>query len=123
MEILIRTVNEDDAASIIELLNPIIQAGTFTIMVEPFSVEDQIDFIRNFPQRGIYHIAIDNESQKILGIQDVMLISTSNVFKHVGDISTFVALDSHKQGVGQRLCEATFKVAKEEGISQDARNG
>ena len=115
MEISIRAVNEDDAASIIELLNQIIQAGIFTIMVESFSVEDQIDFIRNFPKRGIYHIAIDNESQKILGIQDVMPISTSNVFKHVGDISTFVGLDSHKQGVGQRLCQATLKVAKKKG--------
>jgi len=116
MEISIRAVTEDDAASIIELLNPIIEAGTFTIIVGPFSVEDQIDFIRNFPQRGIYHIAIDNESQKILGIQDVMPLSTSNVFKHVGDISTFVALDSHKQGIGQRLCQATFIVAKEQGF-------
>jgi len=115
MEYSVRTVKEADAASIIELLNPIIQAGIYTVMDKQFSVDDQIDFIRGFPARGIYHIALDTYD-KALGIQDVMLISTSEVFKHVGEISTFVALDSHKRGVGQSLSRATFKAAKEQGF-------
>ena len=116
MELLIRNVRETDAAAIVELLNPIIQARNYTAMDEPFSVAEQIDFIRNFPQRGIYHIATDGESQTALGIQDVMPLSNSNVFRHVGEISTFVALDSHRHGVGQSLCRATFKAAQAQGF-------
>jgi L-amino acid N-acyltransferase YncA len=115
MDLYIRKVAEADAAAIIALLNPIIQLGTYTVMDEPFSVEDQIEFIRSFPPRGIYHIAVDN-NQKAVGIQDVMPISSSNVFKHVGEISTFVALDAQKQGVGQSLSHATFQAAKELGF-------
>jgi L-amino acid N-acyltransferase YncA len=113
VEISVRRVKESDAAAIVAILNPIIAAGTYTAMDEPFSVADQLDFIRNFPQRGTYHIALDGGNQNALGIQDVMPISTSKVFKHVGEISTFVALGMQRHGVGQRLCRATFKAAKE----------
>jgi len=116
VEYFVRPVTEADAASIVELLNPIIQSGTYTVMDESFSVTDQLDFIRNFPPRGIYHIAMGNESQKILGIQDVLPIPTSDVFKHVGEISTFVSLNSQRQGIGQSLCAATFNAAKEKGF-------
>lgn len=115
MELIIRRVREEDAASIIGLLNPIIATGTYTAMDEPFSLADQVDFIRSFPQNGVYHIALDAE-QKVLGIQDVMPISTSNIFRHVGEISTFTALGSHRQGVGQSLCQATFKATKTQGF-------
>ena len=107
----IRPVREADAASIIEILNPIIEAGIYSIMERPFAVADQIEFIRGFPARGIYHIAVEAESQKPLGIQDVMPISSSDIFKHVGEISTFVALEAHHQGIGRSLSEATFKAA------------
>ena len=116
MEYSVRTVKAADAGSIIELLNPIIQAGIYTSMAEPFSVADQLDFIRNFPMRGIYHIAVDSDRQKALGIQDVIPISTSDVFKHIGEISTFVALDTQKQGIGRGLSQATFKAAKQLGF-------
>ena len=112
----IRTVREADAASIIEILNPIILAGIYSIMDKPFGVADQIEFIRGFPARGVYHIAVEAESQKALGIQDVMPSSSSDIFKHVGEISTFVALDAHHQGIGRSLSQATFKAAKELGF-------
>ena len=114
MQINIRRVQATDAAAIVALLNPIIQTGIYTAMSETFSKTDQLDFIRNFPERGMYHIAVDDAAH-VLGIQDVMPISTSDVFRHVGEISTFVALDSQRQGVGGSLCRATFETAKELG--------
>lgn len=114
MDISIRLVEETDAAGIAALLNPIIEAGVYSAMTETFSEEDQLDFIRNFPERGVYHIALDAAAQ-VLGIQDVMPISNSDVFNHVGEISTFVALDAQRHGVGQNLCQATFTAAKELG--------
>ena len=116
MEFSIRMVREQDAESIIELLNPIIQAGKYTVMDEPFTVDDQIGFIRGFPKCGVYHAAVCNDSHKVVGIQDVAPLSESSVFKHVGDISTFVALGSHRQGIGARLCQATFQAAQAKGF-------
>lgn len=115
----IRTVSEADAASIVELMNPIIQAGKYTIMNELLSVEDQIDFIRGFTERGVYNVAVCNDCGRALGIQDVQPISTGvNALNHVGEISTFVLLASHRQGIGRRLSHATFRAAKEQGFKK-----
>jgi L-amino acid N-acyltransferase YncA len=117
MDFSIRRVWEEDAQSIIELLNPIIAAGKYTIMDEQFSVEDQFAFIRGFPQRGVYNVAVANDSQKVLGIQDVMPISISaKAYYYIGEISTFVALDSRRKGIGTSLSQATFRAAKEQGF-------
>jgi L-amino acid N-acyltransferase YncA len=117
MEFSIRTVREKDAKSIVELLNPIIQAGTYTIMDEQVSVDDQMDFIRGFPERGVFNVAVCNDSHKVLGLQDVQPISTGvNAFRHVGEISTFVSLASHRKGIGRTLSQATFQAAKELGF-------
>ena len=58
MEFSIRTVREEDAESIVELLNPIIQAGKYTIMVEQLSVQDQIAWIRGVSKRGVFNVAV-----------------------------------------------------------------
>ena len=116
MEISIRTAREEDAGSIVAILNPIIEAGKYTVMDEQLSVADQIDFIRGFPECGIYNVAVCNDSERVLGIQDVQPISTGlSAFKHVGEISTFVSLGSHRKGIGRSLSHATFLVARERG--------
>lgn len=113
----VRRVKEEDAESIIELLDPIIRIGTYTIMDQQLSVDDQIEYIRGVPERGVFNVAACNHSQKILGLQDVQPISIrTNALKHVGEISTFVALASHRNGIGRSLSQATFKEAKEKGF-------
>jgi L-amino acid N-acyltransferase YncA len=113
----IRPVIEEDAESIIEVLNPIIQAGHYTIMDEPASVDDQIDFIRGFPERGIFNVAVCDDSRKVIGLQDVAPRSGgSRAFNHIGEISTFVALGSHRNGIGRSLSEMTFREARERGF-------
>lgn len=113
----IRMVREEDAESITEMLNPIIQAGKYTVMDEQISVDELIDFIREFPKQGVFNVAVDIDSQKILGTQEVEPLSVSeNALKHVGVISTFVSLGSHRNGIGQSISHATFKQAKEQGF-------
>jgi L-amino acid N-acyltransferase YncA len=116
MEYSIRRAREEDAESIVELLNPLIEEGTFTIIDERISVKDQSDFIRSFPKRGVYHVAVCNDSRKVLGIQDVQPVSAVEAFKHVGEISTFVSLNSLRRGIGRSLSRATFRAAKELGF-------
>lgn len=73
--IAIRVEKGEDAASMVELLNPIIEAGCYTIMDEPVTTADQADFIRAFPDRGVFHVAVCVDSGRIVGMQDVMPIS------------------------------------------------
>ena len=112
MEFSVRPVTEDDAAPIVGLLNPLIQAGTYTVIDEPVTVDEQMDFIRKFPERGVFNVAVGEASGRLLGLQDVVPLSPgSGAFEHVGVISTFVALGSHGRGVGRSLSEATFRAA------------
>lgn len=116
-QISIRRVETQDAQSIVDLLNPIIQADRYTTMDEQVSLDDQLAFIREFPTRGVFYVAVCNDSQKIVGLQDVVpKLPGTRVFDHVGLISTFVSLSSHRKGIGQRLSRATFQEAKKQGF-------
>ena len=119
MEFSIRVVREEDAKSIVDLLNPIIGEGKYTVMDGPLAVDEQIDFIRGFPNQGVFYVAAGDDDQRILGLQSVEPWSTSaKAFKHVGDISTFVALDAQGQGIGRSLSQVTFEGARKRGFQK-----
>lgn len=115
MKISIRNAREADAASIVALLNPIIQTGQCSVMDEPVSVQEQIEFLRGFPARGVFLVAVV-ENETVVGIQDVQPISTAHALRRAGEISTFVALDFQGRGVGKQLCQATFRAARARGF-------
>jgi L-amino acid N-acyltransferase YncA len=113
----VRGAREEDAESIVELLNPIIRAGVYTILDRPVSVEDQIAFLRGIPERGVCHVATDAEDGCVLGIQDVVPHSPgSGAFDHVGEVSTFVSLDHRGKGIGRLLSAATLREARKQGF-------
>jgi L-amino acid N-acyltransferase YncA len=115
----IRSVREEDAASIVDLLNPLIEAGHYTIMDEPVSPESQIAVIRDFPERGIFNVAVCRDTRRVLGIQDVVRFKAEGTaFVPIGEISTFVRLESHRRGVGRDLSRATFADARERGFTK-----
>ncbi len=117
MQVSIRKAQLADAGAIIAVLNPIIAAGSYTIMDEPLALEDQVAFMRNFPQRGVFYVAVDDDTQQIVGLQSVEpLAPTTRALSHIGDISTFVALDAQRSSVGRRLCQATFQAAQAQGF-------
>ena len=80
MDFSIRKVREEDAKSIVDLLNAIIEDGRYTVMDGPLTVDGQIDFIREFPKRGVFYVAADNDDQRILGLQSVEPWSSSAKF-------------------------------------------
>jgi len=117
MNLSIRPATEEDAESIVGLLNPIIAAEKYTIVSEPISVVEQIDWIRSVSECGLFHVAVGTNDRKVLGFQSVEPLSaTEKAWKHVGDVATFVALDSHRQGVGRSLSQMTFERAREHGF-------
>ena len=109
----IRPVREEDAESIVELLNPIIEAGIYSIMDRPVTADDQIEFIWSLPARSVYHLAVANDNGEVLGVQDVLPSAPGiDAFKQVGEISTFVSLKSQRIGIGRALTRETFQEAK-----------
>src|SRR5262245_32496846 len=82
----IRDVRIEDAEAIVAILNPIIAAGIYTALDTPISVEDEKAFIRRFPARGIFHVAMD-ATRRIVGFQDVEPFADfTHAFDHVGFI-------------------------------------
>jgi len=113
MDLLIREVRPDDAEAIVDILNPIIQAGVYTVLDTPFTVEAEREYIENFPQRGVFHVAECRADRKVVGFQSVEPFATyTHAFDHVAVIGTFVHLSYLRQGIGTRLSEVTFETAK-----------
>lgn len=118
-QFLIRPATGADAAGIIAVLNPIILAGIYTVLDTPFDVEAERDFIRGFPPRGIFHVAIEAATDRIVGFQNMDPIATyTHAFDHVGSIGTFVDLTRAREGIATQLFAATWAAAREKGYEK-----
>ncbi|MHC4993401.1 MAG: GNAT family N-acetyltransferase [Planctomycetota bacterium] len=112
MDFTIRPASIEDAASMVDVLNAIIRAGAYTIMDEPVTVADQVEFVRGFPAAGVFNVAACAGSGRVLALQDVQpLTSGVPALRHVGEISTFVALDQRRRGIGRCLTDVTIRDA------------
>jgi L-amino acid N-acyltransferase YncA len=115
----IRDVRVEDAEAILAILNPIIAARCYTALDTPFTVEQEREFIRTFPTRGIFLVAVDASSDRIVGLQTVSPFADfTHAFDHVGVIGTFVALELRRKGIARRLFEATFGAARARGYEK-----
>ena len=115
----IRDVRIEDAEDVAAILNPIIAARCYTALDTPFTIEQEREFIRSFPARGIFLVAVDATSNHIVGFQDVSPFADfTHAFDHVGVIGTYVDLDRRRQGIATRLFEATFDAARGKGYEK-----
>src|SRR5688500_18448132 len=89
----IRDAVSSDAAALVGILNPIIEARVFTAFDTPFSVEAERDYILAFPERGIWKIATRPTDDRVVGFQILEPFATyTRAFDHVGTLGTFVDL-------------------------------
>jgi L-amino acid N-acyltransferase YncA len=115
----VREARPDDAEAIVRILNPIIEAGRFTVLDTPFSVEAERAFLESFPPRGVFHVAFDRADGRIVGFQDVSPFADyTHAFDHVGVIGTFVELSLRRRGIAGRLFRATFDAARLKGYEK-----
>ena len=115
----IRDAGVDDAEGIASILNPIIEARIYTALDAPVTVEQEREFIRRFPERGIFHVAVDGSTGRVVGFQDVEPFGAfTRAFDHVGVIGTFVDLGLHRQGIAAQLFAATFEAARRKGYEK-----
>lgn len=115
----VRNARPDDAESIVRILNPIIEAGAFTVLDTPFTVEEERSFLSSFPSRGIFHVAEDGADGRLVGFQDVSPFADyTHAFDHVGVIGTFVDLSLRRRGIARCLFQATFEAARLKGYEK-----
>ena len=115
----VREVRPDDAEPIVRILNPIVAARVFSVFDAPFTVEAEREFIARFPARGIFHGAVRQSDQAVVGFQTLEPFATyTRAFDHVGVLGTYVDLDVRRQGVATRLFQATFGAARLKGYEK-----
>jgi L-amino acid N-acyltransferase YncA len=115
----IRNVRVEDADGIAAILNPIIAARCYTALDTQVTVDQERNFIITFPARGIFLVAVDAASKRIVGFQDVSPFADfTHAFDHVGVIGTYVDLESRRQGIATQLFAATFDAAARKGYEK-----
>jgi L-amino acid N-acyltransferase YncA len=117
MDLKIRPAIGTDAVGIINVLNPIIEAGGYTAFDTPFTVEAERRYIETLPARGIFHVALAED--RVVGFQSMEPFATyTHAFDHVGVLGTYVELSRRRKGIGSALFEATFKEARRQGYEK-----
>ncbi len=117
MQFSVRAARLDDAQGIIDVLNPIIAAGSYTIMSGPLSLEDQLAYMREYPPRGVFNVAVAEDDRTVLGLQSVEPFSPSEpALAHVGQIGTFISLQVRRGGIGTALMHATLEQSRAQGF-------
>ena len=113
MDLIIRDATPGDAAGIVGVFNPIIEAGCFTAFDTPFTVEAERSYLAKLKERDIFHVAVRVDDNAVVGFQSMEPFAAySHAFDHVGILGTYVDLGSRRQGVANRLFQATFEAAR-----------
>jgi L-amino acid N-acyltransferase YncA len=113
VDVEIRPVRPADAAGVVAVFNPIIEAGAYTVFDAPFTVEAERAYIEALPDRAIFLVAERTVDRVLVGFQSMEPFATyTQAFAHVGVLGTYVDLDYRRQGVAGRLFQATFVAAR-----------
>jgi L-amino acid N-acyltransferase YncA len=108
----IREARPDDAEGIVAILNPIIEAGAYTVLEGPLTADTERAFMRSCSARGLLLVAIDRADGMVVGFQNTQPLATyTRAFDHVGEIGTYVDLRRRRQGIARQLFRATFEMA------------
>jgi L-amino acid N-acyltransferase YncA len=119
MELVIRDATPADAAGIVAVFNPIIEARSFTMFDTPFSIEGERSYIEGLTSRDIFHVAVRTSDDAIVGFQSMSPFATyTHAFDHVGVIGTYVELGHRRQGIAKSLFPATFEAARRKGYEK-----
>jgi L-amino acid N-acyltransferase YncA len=119
MHIEIREAGPDDAGAIVRILNPIIEAGVYTVFDTPFTVEEEREYLLKFPSRGVFLLAVRQADGRVVGFQSMEpFASYTDAFDHVGVLGTYVDLECRRQGIATALFQATFAAAVRKGYEK-----
>ena len=115
----VRKAKPSDAQGMIDILNPIIEEGRYTILDIPFTEEEEKAFIRAFPEKGILNVAIHPITQVVVGFQAIEPFANyTHAFDHVGVIGSFVCDTFMRQGIASSMFATSFNQAKDIGYEK-----
>ena len=115
----IRDAVASDAAALVGILNPIVEARVFTAFDTTFSVEAERDYILAFPPRGVWKVATQPDDDRVVGFQILEPFATyTRAFDHVGTLGTYVDLAQRRRGIAKTLFTATFQEARRKGYEK-----
>ena len=119
MTVSIRDATPADAAAIVAILNPIIEARVYTVFDATFSVETERNYLTRFPPRGVWKVAVRASDGRVVGFQIMEpYASYTRAFDHVGTLGTYVDLECRRQGVARQLFTATLPAAIAKGYEK-----
>jgi ribosomal protein S18 acetylase RimI-like enzyme len=106
-----------DAAGIAGVLNSIIAEGRFTALTGHWTAEAELAFLQSLGPRSEIFLATVNGH--IVGFQVIEPFATyTTAMDHVAILGTYVDRDFRGRGLGQRLAQATFEFAREQGFEK-----
>jgi L-amino acid N-acyltransferase YncA len=119
MDLTVRDVEPTDAEGLVRVLNPIIEARLYTALDTPLSVETERDYVIDFPERGVWKVALREPDRTLVGFQVLEPYATyTHAFDHVGTLGTYVDLSARRQGIARRLFAVTFDAARDKGYEK-----
>jgi len=119
MDLTVRDVEPADAEGLVRVLNPIIESRLYTALDTPFSVETERDYVIDFPERGIWKVAVREPDKTLVGFQVMEPYATyTHAFDHVATLGTYVDLALRRHGIARRLFAATFAAARDKGYEK-----
>ena len=115
----VREARPSDAEQIIEIVNPIIEAGIYTAFDQPFTLEQERRYIESLPSRGIFLVAQQPEDGRLVGFQSMEPFADyTRAFDHVGMLGSYVDLSLRRRGIARALFAATFEQARAKGYEK-----
>jgi RimJ/RimL family protein N-acetyltransferase len=100
-------------------MNPIIAARRYTVFDAPMTLEIERRYIANFPPRGVFHVAVDAGSGRVVGLQNLEpLAAYTGAMDHVAGCGTWVDLNRRREGIASRLFAASLPAAAAKGFEK-----
>jgi L-amino acid N-acyltransferase YncA len=119
MHVDIREATPNDAEAIVGILNPIIEARVYTAFDTPFTSEVEREYIRAFPARGVFHVAVEPSENRVVGLQSMEPFAPyTRAFNHVGVLGTYVDLGCRRRGIASQMFQAFFPAARRNGYEK-----
>ena len=116
MDALIRKATPDDAKAVVAVMNAVILEGRWTALTNPFTEAEERAFICGLGARSAMFVAeVDAEIAGVQVIEPDGLADYTDSMRHVGTVGTWVHADFRGYQIGQRLAEASFAFARDNG--------
>ncbi|MET3728599.1 RimJ/RimL family protein N-acetyltransferase [Fictibacillus halophilus] len=106
-EIILRPVEEKDAADITQHIEAIVKAGRYLQKEELHSVSEEIEFIHEVKRKGNLYTAVERNG-KVVGIARV-LKGELQMKKHTGVFRTWIHPEAQGLGIGKELLAHTLR--------------